>query len=113
MSTNYVQDGKVLTYSNTGSAISAGDVIVISKIMGVALEDIAATTGTGAVQIEGVLIYLKSTRQLLRRARMLFGIRPRVSLTITPRRRRVGMCQIAALQQRLKEPRRVKISTSS
>lgn len=54
MATNYVNDGRVITYSNTGSAISSGDVVVINNIIGVALEDIAATSGTGSVAIEGV-----------------------------------------------------------
>lgn len=59
MATNYVNDGSVITYSNTGSAISSGDVVVVGEIIGVALEDIAATTGTGAVQIEGVFTLAK------------------------------------------------------
>ena len=54
MATNHVNDGKVITYSNTGTAISAGDVVIINNIIGVALVDIAATTGTGSVAIEGV-----------------------------------------------------------
>lgn len=48
------QDGKVITYSNTGSAITAGSVVVMSHMIGIALTDIAATTGTGAVAVEGV-----------------------------------------------------------
>lgn len=54
MSTNKVEDGKVIVYANTGSAITAGSIVVMSHIIGVALVDIAATTGTGAVAIEGV-----------------------------------------------------------
>lgn len=54
MATNYVNDGCVITYSNSGSAISAGDVVVVGEQIGVALVDIAATTGTGSVQLEGV-----------------------------------------------------------
>ena len=54
MATTYVRDGKTLTYSNTGAAISSGDVVLMSNTVGVAIADIAATTGTGAVQIEGV-----------------------------------------------------------
>lgn len=48
------QDGKVITYSNTGSAITAGSVVVMSHMIGIALTDIAATSGTGAVAVEGV-----------------------------------------------------------
>lgn len=54
MATNYVNEGCVITYSNTGSAISAGDVVVVGEQIGVALVDIAATTGTGSVALEGV-----------------------------------------------------------
>lgn len=54
MATNYVNDGNVITYSNSGTAISSNDVVPIGEIIGVALEDIAATTGTGSVAISGV-----------------------------------------------------------
>ncbi len=53
MATTYVQDGKVIDWTNGGSAVSAGDVVVIGNILGVALVDIAGGA-TGAVQIEGV-----------------------------------------------------------
>lgn len=53
MATNYIQPGKVLDYTNAGSAIASGDVVRIGKILGVALVDIA-TNATGSVQIEGV-----------------------------------------------------------
>ena len=54
MSTNYVQAGGVIEYANAGSAIASGDVVVMGHTIGVALEDIAATTGVGSVAIEGV-----------------------------------------------------------
>jgi len=54
MAKNYEKHGMVLTYSNTGTAIASGDTVVVGDILGVALVDIAATTGTGTVQIEGV-----------------------------------------------------------
>lgn len=54
MATNYVQEGGVIIYSNSGAAISAGDVVVVGEQLGVALVDIAATTGTGAVALKGV-----------------------------------------------------------
>ena len=53
MATNYVQNGEVLAYTNAGSAIASGDVVVIGNIMGVALTDIA-NLETGSVAIEGV-----------------------------------------------------------
>jgi predicted RecA/RadA family phage recombinase len=54
MATNFVNDGKVITYANTGSAISSGDVVVVGQQLGIALVDIAATTGTGSVALSGV-----------------------------------------------------------
>lgn len=53
MATNYVNDGQVITYSNSGSAISSGDVVIINNIVGVALVDIA-NGASGSVAIEGV-----------------------------------------------------------
>jgi predicted RecA/RadA family phage recombinase len=61
MTTLYVGEGKVLDYANTGSAISAGDVVVMQDTVGIALVDIAATTGVGAVAIEGVFTVPKTT----------------------------------------------------
>src|SRR5688572_17509490 len=53
MTTKLVQEGKVLDYTNAGAAISSGDVVELKHILGVAITDIAATTGVGAVAIEG------------------------------------------------------------
>lgn len=58
MSTKLIGTGEVIDFANTGSAISSGDPVKIgtaSIMLGVALTDIAATTGIGAVQIEGVV----------------------------------------------------------
>ena len=52
MSTNYVQEGEVIDYT-AGSNISAGAVVKIGQILGVALVDIA-NGETGSVAIEGV-----------------------------------------------------------
>jgi len=63
MATNYVGPGETLDwYNDSGSAVSAGDVLVLgtnsTTIMGIALEDIAST-GTGAVAIDGVYTVAK------------------------------------------------------
>lgn len=60
MATNYVK-GPIhsVTYSNTGSAISSGDVVILGGAdgkkcrVGIAMEDIAATSGTGQVAVTG------------------------------------------------------------
>lgn len=53
MANNYVQPGNVLDYTNTGSAIVAGALVVIGGLLAVALDDIA-NGATGPVQIKGV-----------------------------------------------------------
>jgi predicted RecA/RadA family phage recombinase len=53
MTTKFVQKGDVLEYTNAGSAIAAGAVVELKHCLGVALTDIAATTGVGSVGIEG------------------------------------------------------------
>lgn len=54
MTTRYVQAGKVLDYTNTGSAtIASGEGVLIGTKLGVALTTIAVGA-TGAVQICGV-----------------------------------------------------------
>ena len=53
MTTKYQQDGGVITYANSGSAIAAGDVVVMGHTIGIALTDIA-DSGSGSVAVEGV-----------------------------------------------------------
>ena len=65
MATNFVQEGDVITYSNSGSAIAAGDVVEVGNQIGVALVDIAATTGTGAVAMQGVFDLPKVTAAVI------------------------------------------------
>ena len=65
MTTIRVQDGDSVTYTNAGSAISAGDPVVMGAAgivtVGIALTDIAATTGVGEVAITGVFDMLATT----------------------------------------------------
>ena len=61
MTTLYVGEGKVIDYANSGAAISAGDVVVAGDVVGIALADIAATTGVGPVGIEGIFTVPKTT----------------------------------------------------
>ena len=52
MATNYVNAGEVITYTNAGSAISSGDVVVIGQQIGIALVDIA-NGASGSVAMKG------------------------------------------------------------
>lgn len=49
MTTKLVQTDGVKLYANAGSAITSGSIVVAGNMIGVALQDIAATTGTGSV----------------------------------------------------------------
>lgn len=60
MATNFLRDGEVEQYTNGGSAISSGDVVVIGTRLGVALVDIA-NGATGSVAMRGVFNVPKVT----------------------------------------------------
>jgi len=51
---NYVRAAGQVNYTNAGGAITAGDIVDLGDRYGVALGDIAATTGTGIVMTEGI-----------------------------------------------------------
>ena len=53
MATNYIQPGEVIDWTNAGTAKSAGDVVAMGNILGVALVDIA-NAATGSVAVRGV-----------------------------------------------------------
>ena len=57
----YHSEGNVIKYSNTGSAISSGDVVAMNDVVGIATTDIAATTGVGSVAITGAYTVAKTT----------------------------------------------------
>ena len=50
---NYVQPGTRLTWTNSGSAVSSGDVVVVGELIGVATGDIA-NGESGELAIAGV-----------------------------------------------------------
>ena len=60
LSTNYVQDGAVIQHTASGSAITAGSVVVMGNVLGVALVDIADGS-TGSVAVKGVFSLPKVT----------------------------------------------------
>ncbi|GAA5446140.1 hypothetical protein Misp06_04349 [Microbulbifer sp. NBRC 101763] len=54
MATNFVQDGRMLDYTNSTSAvITSGQVIVVGAVLGVAMDDIAVGE-SGVIGIDGV-----------------------------------------------------------
>lgn len=64
MAANYKTEGRVVQFTNGGSAISAGDVVVVGEILGVALVDIA-NDATGSVQVSGVFECPKVTAAVI------------------------------------------------
>jgi predicted RecA/RadA family phage recombinase len=53
MPKNYVQEGEILSYKNTGPALTAGTAFVTGKRMAVALVDIP-TNASGSISVSGV-----------------------------------------------------------
>ena len=51
----FVHEGKRISYTNTSTALSSGDVVVLgSNRIGVCVADIEATSGVGEVSVAGV-----------------------------------------------------------
>lgn len=59
----YFKSGDQIDYTNTSTAITAGSAVRIGKIVGIAVNDIAATTGIGPVQVKGVVKVTKAASQ--------------------------------------------------
>ena len=58
---NYIQQGNRITYTNSsGSTISAGAVVAVGNIIGIACADIA-NGASGALAIEGVFVVPKAS----------------------------------------------------
>lgn len=53
MATNFQQVGNAISWTNGGTAVSAGDIVKMSHMLGVAAVDIA-NGATGSVFVEGV-----------------------------------------------------------
>jgi predicted RecA/RadA family phage recombinase len=51
---NKIHEGSTLSYANAGGAIASGAPVVVGNQIGVAITDIAASTGTGELAMDGV-----------------------------------------------------------
>ena len=69
MSTNYVQDGKSLNYTPSGSSLVSGAFVLIGVIGAIAKTDIADGK-TGAVHIGGVFSVPKATGAVTQGAKL-------------------------------------------
>lgn len=68
---NFVQPGETTPYTNAGAAISSGDAVVIGKLVGFAVVDIA-TDAEGEVSLEGVYSYAKEAPLAISKGDALF-----------------------------------------
>ena len=71
MAGTYVQDGNVLSYTNAGSAIASGDLVVVGVKVGVALGAIA-NGATGEVAMSGVFAVAKQTTLVISQGDLLY-----------------------------------------
>lgn len=82
MTTRYVQAGKVLDFTNAGSAIASGEGVLIGTKLGVALTAIAAGA-TGAVQICGVFTLPKLSTDNITQGAAVYWDSTNKRLTLT------------------------------
>jgi predicted RecA/RadA family phage recombinase len=59
----FYKEGNFIDYTNAGAAIAAGDVVTISALVGIAVDNIAASTGVGPVQVCGIVKVTKTGSQ--------------------------------------------------
>lgn len=100
MSATYVNEGRRVTYSNTGSAISAGDVVIIASgttgKIGVAVVNIAATTGTGAVDVKGRYTLVKATGEAFTAFQKVYWDGSQLTGTVTTTNTYAGRAAVPA-----------------
>lgn len=80
----FIQDGKLMNYANSGSAILSGAIVPIGNLLGVAAVNIDATTGTGAVAMEGVFSLNKATGETWAQGDPIFYDKSAINCTKTP-----------------------------
>jgi len=83
MSKKYVQEGETIEYANAGAAILSGAVVAIGNQVGVAEVDIAATTGSGSVQMCGVFSLAKVGSQAWAQGDLVFWDKTNLRFTKT------------------------------
>lgn len=73
MTTRFIQPGKVLDFTNAGTAIASGAAVVIGTRVGVALANIA-NGATGSVQICGVFQMPKTSGDTMAQGALVYVI---------------------------------------
>jgi predicted RecA/RadA family phage recombinase len=96
----YVNEGKRILYSNTGSAIASKDVVVVasgtSGRIGIALTAIDATTGTGVLDIAGRHTLPKASGEAMTQLQAVYWDGTQISGTSTTTSTRAGRVAAAA-----------------
>lgn len=83
MSTNKIQDGKTIEYTNdTGATITSGSVVLINKRIGVATADIA-DGAVGILEVEGVFLLPKTSSDTVTQGALLYWDNTNKTLTTT------------------------------
>lgn len=74
--TEYLKEDDLIPYTNSGSAIAAGDLVIIasgtSGNVGRAQGDIAATTGTGTLKVRGLINGVKASGEVFTQGQVLY-----------------------------------------
>ena len=84
MTTTYKGTGDRIDYTNAGSAISAGDVIELTDCIGIAIGDIAASTGNGSLYVTGIHALTANASESWTVGKNLYWDKTNDRLTITP-----------------------------
>ena len=89
-----------MLYENAGSAIAAGDMIVVasgtSGIVGVAISSIAATTGTGNIDLDGVFTVTKASGEAFTQGPVVYFDGIQMAGTSTTTYTRAGRVYVSA-----------------
>lgn len=95
MATNFVQEGKSLNYTPSGSDVASGDFVLIGAIGGVAKTDIADGK-TGAVHVCGVFSVPKASGAVTQGAKLYWDSTNSVLTTTASGNTIVGVAAEAA-----------------
>ncbi|MDA0307497.1 MAG: DUF2190 family protein [Proteobacteria bacterium] len=96
MATNYIQEGKSLNYTPSGSSLVSGGFVVIGIIGAIAKTDIADGK-TGAVHVTGVFSVPKATGAVTQGAKLYWDSAASKLTTTATANTLVGIAAAAAL----------------
>lgn len=92
---SFFKPGDYIDYTNAGSAIAAGDVVQIGDVLGIAVNDIAASTGVGPVLIRGIVKVTKTGSQAWTQGQTVFYSGSNTFTTVATSNARAGVAAFA------------------